>query len=820
MPELLLELFSEEIPARMQARAAADLEKSVNQRLMDAGYMPEGVKAFATPRRLAVTATGLPPAQPDRREEKKGPRKGAPDKAIEGFLKSAGLDSLDQCEEREDKKGAYYVAVIDEKGRPTADVVADFTPEIVRGFNWPKSMRWGDGDMRWVRPLHSILCAFDGEIVDFKIGDIQSSDKTHGHRFMAPDEIQARNFEDYAAALRKANVVLDSTERAHTIAGEAKILCEAQGLELVEDKGLLTEVAGLAEWPVVMIGSFDEKFLTLPDEVLTASMRGHQKYFSVRDPKTGRLANKFIFVANIEATDGGKAMRVGYERVLTARLSDGWFLYHEDLKRPLKDRIEGLDRITFFEGLGTVGDKARRVAALAKEIAEKVGADPQAAEQAALLAKADLVTGMVGEFPELQGVMGRYYALQQGESAETADAIRDHYKPVGQDDGVPTAPVSVAVALADKIDTLTAFWAIDQKPTGSKDPFALRRAALGVIEIILRQNHQMDLRDFVGSILYAIIRENAPIRSYEQFIDLPTQEDELYGAATTLPDPFKPPYTMIIGHSGFYDSSLGKIEMYRHGSPDIDYPGDPYEDLPTEIAKELDSRNAAFEEFRKRLMALSNISSPFDVYESEKTRYEQLFEINDVLPDALLLPLNELFTGLLAFFHDRLKVYLRGKNHRHDHIDAVLTDGAGNLQDDLVLIVAKLKALETFLKTDDGANLVAGYKRAANILKAEGKKGDLPGGDAVVPQKFSESKEKVLFGSLEDAEAAVALALEKEDFASAMAALAELRGPIDAFFEDVTVNADDPALRANRLALLQRFLAATATVADFSKLEG
>ena len=399
MPELLLELFSEEIPARMQARAAADLEKAVNQHLLDAGYMPEGVKAFATPRRLTVTATGLPTAQPDRREEKKGPRKGAPEKAIEGFLKSAGLDSLDQCEEREDKKGAYYVAVIDEKGRPTADVIADFTPEIVRGFNWPKSMRWGDGDMRWVRPLHSILCAFDGEVVDFKIDDIQSSDKTHGHRFMAPEEIQARNFEDYAAALRNANVVLDATERAHTIAGEARILCEAQGLELVEDKGLLNEVAGLAEWPVVMIGSFDEKFLTLPDEVLTASMRGHQKYFSVRDPKTGRLANKFIFVANIEAPDGGKAMRTGYERVLTARLSDGWFLYHEDLKRPLKDRIEELDRITFFEGLGTVGDKARRVAALAKEIAPKVGADPEAAEQAALLAKADLVTGMVGEFP-------------------------------------------------------------------------------------------------------------------------------------------------------------------------------------------------------------------------------------------------------------------------------------------------------------------------------------------------------------------------------------------------------------------------------------
>ncbi|MEL7491663.1 MAG: glycine--tRNA ligase subunit beta [Pseudomonadota bacterium] len=690
MPELLLELFSEEIPARMQERAAQDLEKAVNQHLLEAGYMPESVKAFATPRRLVVTATGLPAAQPDRREEKKGPRVGAPEKAIEGFLNAAGLSSLDECETRPDKKGDYYVAVIDEKGRATQEVIAEFAPEIVRTFNWPKSMRWGDGDLRWVRPLKSILCAFDGEVTPFNVDHLEASDKTYGHRFMAPDEIQARNFDDYSGALRSAHVVLDANERAHQIAGEARILCEAQGLELVDDPALLKEVAGLAEWPVVMIGTFDEKFLSLPDEVLTASMRGHQKYFSVRDPKTGALANKFIFVANIEASDGGKAMREGYERVLTARLSDGWFLYQEDLKTPLADRIADLDRITFFEGLGTVGDKARRVAALAKEIAPAVGADPEAAARAAVLAKADLVTGMVYEFPELQGLMGRYYALAQDEPAEIADAVRDHYKPIGQGDGPATAPVSVAVALADKIDTLTAFWSIDKKPTGSKDPFALRRAALGVIETILAQNLRLGLASPEG----------------------PT------------------------------------------------YPGD------THISNEM--------------------------------------RVGD----------------LLSFFHDRLKVYLRDKGHRHDHIDAVLTDANGELQDDLVLIAAKLSALEAFLKTDDGANLAAGYKRAANILKAEEKKGPLPGANTLDPIRFAESKEKVLFGSLEDAEAQMETALIGENFAAAMTALSSLRAPIDAFFEDVTVNADDEALRLNRLALLQRFIASVVRVADFSKIEG
>ncbi|WP_411820789.1 glycine--tRNA ligase subunit beta [Hyphococcus formosus] len=692
MPELLLEIFSEEIPARMQPRAAADLERAVNKALIDAGYLPEGVKAFSGPRRLTLVATGLPTRQPDRREEKKGPRVGAPDRAVEGFLKAAGLSSLDECEQREDKKGAYWVAVIDQKGRETAGFIADLIPEIVRGFSWPKSMRWGDGELRWVRPIHSILCVFDGEVVPFEIDGIAAGDKSEGHRFMGNGAITARSFEAYASALRDGKVILDAEERKEIIARDAETLCKAQGLELVEDPGLLAEVTGLAEWPVVMMGTFDEKFLALPDEVLTASMRGHQKYFSVSNPKTGRLANKFVYVANLETPDGGAAMRTGYERVLTARLSDGWYLYNQDLGTKLADRIDDLDKVTFFEGLGSVGDKARRIAALAREIAPMVGADPDMAERAAMLAKADLVTGMVYEFPELQGVMGRYYAIEQGESADIADAIRDHYKPAGQDDDVPTNPVSVAVALADKIDTLTAFWAIDQKPTGSKDPFALRRAALGVIQLI--------------------------------------EENKVRAALTQL------------------------IEKAISG-------------LGT-IAKE-----TAFGE------------------------------------------------NLLSFFHDRLKVYLKDKGHKHDAIDAVLVSADGALADDLVLVASKLSALEAFLKTDDGANLAAAYKRAANILKAEEKQDKKPADpNGVEESRLAEAEEKALFGALKDAETKTEKAVSAEDFEAAMTALSGLRGPLDAFFEKVTVNADDADLRSNRLSLLARFRTATASLADFSKLEG
>ncbi|MBI1366105.1 MAG: glycine--tRNA ligase subunit beta [Alphaproteobacteria bacterium] len=755
MPELLLELFSEEIPARMQARAASDLQRLVNERLLAAGFLPEGVKAFATPRRLALVAAGLPGRQPDRREEKKGPRVGAPEKAVEGFLKSAGLSSLDQCEIREDKKGQYYVATIDEKGRETSAVIAEMIPEIVRGFPWPKSMRWGGGDLKWVRPLHSVLCCFDHEVVEFEIGGIASGDVTYGHRFMAPGEIRARDFEKYYAALKHAHVVLDAEERKALIAGEAKTLCEAQGLELVDDPGLLNEVAGLAEWPVPMIGAFDEKFLTLPDEVLTASMRGHQKYFSVKDPKTGRLANKFVFVANIEAPDAGGAMRAGYERVLTARLSDAWYLYHQDLKRPLKERVADLGRVVFFEGLGTMGDKARRIAALAKEIAPAVGADPQLAEEAALLAKADLVTQMVYEFPELQGVMGRYYALAQGLQTQVADAIRDHYKPAGQDDEVPTAPVSVAVALADKIDTLTAFWAIGKKPTGSSDPFALRRAALGVISIL-----------FEFSVA-------APPPAHPGESRDPEQSQRWVLAFARMSD---------------RNIRLGIADLFvqhflRKAQPSFAGAG------------------VGSGTFLEALV--HSVGGGFGA------------------PGAVSEAAKEMARDLLAFFHDRLKVYLRDKGHRYDQVDAVLTRADGALEDDLVLIVRKLEALEAFLKSDDGANLAVAYKRAANILKAEERKDGKPADPAAVDdKKFAQAEEKALYVALSAAVDKAKKAVAAEKFEDAMAALASLRAPIDAFFDKVTVNADDRALRANRLALLARFRAATAEVADLSKLEG
>ncbi len=761
MPELLIELFSEEIPARMQLRGAATLERAVNKALLDAGLMPEGVKAFAGARRLSLVATGLPARQPDRREEKKGPRVGAPDKAVAGFLKSAGLSSLDECERRTDKKGEFYVAVIDQAGGDTAALVAGFMPDIIAKLSWPKSMRWGssssdDGDLKWVRPLHRILCVFDGEVVDFNIGGLAASDKTEGHRFMAPGEIQTRSFDDYAMKLRAAKVILDTEERKEIIAGDAATLCQAQGLELVEDAGLLSEVAGLSEWPTAMIGAFDEKFLTLPDEVLRASMRGHQKYFSVRDPNTGGLANRFICVANIEAPDGGVAMREGYERVLTARLSDAWYLYNQDRKTSLEAWRNELGKVTFFEGLGSVGDKARRVAALAKEIAPAVGADPETAARAARLAKADLVTGMVKEFPELQGVMGRYYYLaesvdsspagggggaegdgggvtkkvsgaaktpsappgsnpgatappQAGEqkAVQIADAIRDHYKPAGQDDAVPTAPVSVAVALADKIDTLVGFWTIDKKPTGSSDPFALRRAALGTIASMIENRLRIKLND-----------------AFE--LAKPVREDSRFSPAA----------------AGAPAGSGGIV----HRTADI--------------------------------------------------------------------------KDLLAFFHDRLKVYLKDKGHRHDALDAVRIDTDGNLQDDIVLIVAKLTALEAFLKTDDGANLAAAYKRAVNILRAEEKKGALPDNLNVDAGLLKEPQEKSFFAALCDAEAKVEKAVASEDFEAAMTALAALRAPVDHFFDKVTVNADDAGLRANRLALLTRLRAAMARVADFSKLEG
>lgn len=684
MADLLLELFSEEIPARLQRRGASDLERLVTEGLKAEGLAPGEVKSFGGPRRLTLVMTGLPDRQEDQREERKGPRVGAPDKALEGFLRGAGLASIEDAQVVEDKKGSFYVATIERVGRPTADILAELVPTVIGKFPWPKSMRWGglENALTWVRPLKGILCTFGGEVVPFTVenGDrpIASGMATEGHRFLGNGVFEAADFETYAEGLAAGKVVLDPSAREERILADAQALAAAQGLELIEDRGLIAEVAGLAEWPVARIGSFDEKFLTVPDEALIASMKGHQKYISLKDPVAGRLAPKFICVANIEPTDAGQAMMRGYERVLEARLSDAWFLYRKDLETPLDAHAEKLKDVTFFEGLGTTWDKTVQVAALAKKIAPLVGADPAQAEAAARLSKADLPTEMVGEFPELQGLMGRYYALAEGIDVAVADALRDHYKPAGHGDQVPTAPVSVAVALADKLTTLALFWSIGKKPTGSGDPFALRRMALGLIQIVLENGVRLNL---------------------------------------------------------------------------------------TAEASGVD---------------------------------------------------DEVRADLLTFLHDRLTVFLKDQGYAYDHVRAALPEGA----DDFVLVVKKLDALKALLETPDGENLTAAYKRARNILKAEEKKGVLPQGLAVDAAALIEPAEVALHDALTAAANTVEAAFGTENFAAAMAALASMRGPLDAFFTDVTVNDANPALRANRLALLLWITQTCARVANFDQLEG
>src|SRR5712675_1398210 len=529
MPDLLLELFSEEIPARMQARAAEDLRKLVTDRLVAAGLVYEGAKAFATPRRLALAVQGVPARQPDVREEKKGPRVGAPDGAIQGFLRAAGLKSIGEAKIQPDKKGDFYIAVIEKPGRPAIEVIGEIVPEVVKGFPWPKSMRWGEqsampGALGWVRPLHSIVATFGPEteepdIVPFSVGGIAAGDETRGHRFLSPQPFKVRRLDDYAAKLEKAKVVLDGERRREMILADAKNLAFAQGYELVEDAGLLAEVAGLVEWPVVLMGSFDEAFLAIPDEVIRATIRNNQKCFVLRDPRTTQLVNRFILVANTEASDGGSAIVAGNERVIRARLSDAKFFYETDLKTKLEDRLPKFEHIIFHEKLGTQADRIKRIERLAAEIAPLVGADVEKAKRAARLAKADLLTEVVGEFPELQGLMGKYYALAQGEDASVAAASEDHYKPQGPTDRVPTDPVSVAVALADKIDTLVGFWAIDEKPTGSKDPYALRRAALGVIRIVLERRIKVSLR--------AVVEEHFENSYGQRYVDIASEIDHL-----------------------------------------------------------------------------------------------------------------------------------------------------------------------------------------------------------------------------------------------------------------------------------------------------
>ncbi|WP_262296219.1 glycine--tRNA ligase subunit beta [Microvirga sesbaniae] len=751
MPDLLLELFSEEIPARMQRRAAEDLKKLVTDALVERGFLYEGAKAFATPRRLALQVAGLPVKGQDVREERKGPRVGSPDAAIQGFLKGAGLSSIEQAKiESDPKKGEFYVAVIERPGRSTPDVLAEILPGIVKTFPWPKSMRWGTasrepGSLRWVRPLHSIICTFgpeteDPEVVRFEVDGIVSGDVTKGHRFLAPGEIRVKRFDDYAPALERARVVIDADRRKDMILHDAKDLAFAQGLELVEDEGLLEEVAGLVEWPVVLMGSFDEAFLDIPPEVIRTTIRANQKCFVLRDSGTGRLANRFLLTSNLIAADGGKTIVGGNERVVRARLSDAKFFWETDQKVKLEDRLEKLKSIVFHEKLGTQYERVERIAALARELAPMVGADPELAERGARLAKADLVTEMVGEFPELQGLMGRYYATLQGEHDSVAAAVEEHYKPLGPSDRVPTDPVSVAVALADKLDTLVGFWAIDEKPTGSKDPYALRRAALGVIRLVLENNLKLSLT----SLLAKPFARTANAALFADFL----KAKELVEAIE------QSPFAPVVEH------------------PSV-----------AELAAIFRQRQIVEGETLARLMHARALD-------------------------------------LLAFFADRLKVYLRDQGARHDLIDAVFSlEG----QDDLLMIVRRVEALGRFLDTEDGRNLLAGYRRAANILRIEEKKdgrsyGETP--DLQIVNDQGQIEEKALAVVLDGAKREAASAVEAEDFEGAMRALSRLRQPVDAFFDKVTVNAEDPGLRANRLRLLNDIREATRTVADFSRIEG
>ncbi len=695
MTELLIEFFSEEIPARMQARAADDLKRLVTDKLAANGLTFTTADAHSTPRRLALVVDGLPERTADVREEKKGPRVGSPEQAVAGFLKSAGLDSLDQCEQRDTGKGVFYFAVTEKKGRETAEVLAEIIPAAMAELPWPKSMRWGTGTVRWVRPLHSIIAVFGGRVLDggYDIGGTQGrvvfGNVTRGHRFLAPDAFTVESFADYKEKLRAAKVVLDREERKAKIKADAEALAAAQGLTLSPDDALLEEVAGLVEWPVVLMGGIDESFMDVPSEVLITSMRTHQKYFAALDAE-GKMAPRFIVVANTETLDGGKAVVAGNERVLRARLSDAKFFWDQDRKTKLEARVPALEKITFHAKLGTVAEKVTRVQLLAAEIARAIGADSDAASRAALLCKADLVTEVVGEFPEVQGIMGRYYALGQGESADVANAIADHYKPLGPSDSCPTAPVSVAVALADKIDTLVGFFAIDEKPTGSKDPYALRRAALGVIRLVLENGLRVKL-------------------------------SEVFAAA----------------HGAYKVSGFA--------------------------------------------------------------------------------PAGGVGGDLMSFFADRLKVVLREQGVRHDLVDAVFALGG---EDDLVRLLARVKALQAFVGSDEGANLLAAYKRASNIVRIEEKKDGATFDQPVDAARLAQDEEKALFAALNEASATAKPLLDAEDFTGTMAALAKLRGPVDAFFDKVTVNAEDKDLRANRLRLLTQIRTTLNTVADFSKIEG
>ena len=776
MPQLLLELFSEEIPARMQAQAARDLERMAKDALTGAGLAFESLKTFAGPRRLTLVVEGLPAAQADRVEERKGPRANAPDQALQGFLRSTGL-TREQLVERD---GVLFASIA-KTGLPTPVIVAEMVDAIVRGFPWPKSMRWASGSLRWVRPLQRILCVFDGAVVPFEIDGIASGALSEGHRFMGDDHapFEAHGFDAYAEGLAGHFVVLDPAERRKRILDGARAACAAKGLELVEDEGLLDEVSGLAEWPTPILGDMDPAFLDLPPEVIRTSMRTHQKYFAVRDPKVvGRLAPHFLVVANIEASDGGALVAAGNARVLSARLNDARFFWDEDGKVPLESRLERLKGVTFHAKLGTMAERVERIVALAKEIAPLVGADPKLAAIAARLSKTDLATGMVGEFPELQGIMGGYYARQEpfrhvstaelreaepdgsedplsstdqltlGESGKAsgawyeglsrldvdavADAVRDHYRPLGPGDSVPTAPVSVAVALADKLDTLVGFFAVDEKPTGSKDPYALRRAALGVIRIVLEGRLRVPLFE-----------------------------------------PLVCAFGQIIAQ--FDDAT---VEKFASAAAPVD-------------------------------VNFLMVSPPIARALGSVTKERTLFWFSTHIQ-------------ILHFFQDRLKVVLKEQGNRYDIVDAILAKGA----DDLVRTVDLLKAVEAFLASGDGQNLLAGYRRAANILKAEAKKNPgesyqrFEGDNDYMFAPSSAPAETGLDAALQSTWATLEPELKAENFAAAMSALAALRKPVDDFFDQVLINDPRPEVRLNRLRLLSLVKAAADQVADFSLIVG
>ncbi len=792
MPDLLLELRSEEIPARMQRKAAGDLKKMVTDGLVEAGLTYEAATEYWTPRRLALDVRGLTARSRDVREERKGPSTKAPEQAVQGFLRSAGLSDVSQAKVQSDpKKGDFYVAVIEKPGRVAEEIVAEVVPAAIRAFPWPKSMRWGAASgpkgysyggiegrgaeaLRWVRPLQSILCTFGPEteetrVVDFEVDGIRSGNLTWGHRFHAPAAIEVKRFEDYVAKLEAAKVVLDAERRKAIILTEARNQAFASGLELVEDDGLLEEVSGLVEWPVVLLGEFEKEFLDIPAEVIRLTIRANQKCFVVRPAgEAEKLANRFVLTANIEAKDGGAEIAYGNGKVVRARLSDAVHFWKTDqadlpdlgrleaaaqkfgldLAKPLDQRMARLDHlgVTFHAKLGTQGERVERIARLAEELAPVVGADPQLARRAAVLAKADLQTEVVGEFPELQGAIGRKYAALQGEAPAVAAAIEEHYRPQGPSDHVPSEPVSIAVALADKLDTLVGFWAIDEKPTGSKDPYALRRAALGVIRIVVENGVRLGLLRTASAAYRTSLEDLCDDPSYLVSSD-GVRASEFWGI-------FNP------------DAN----EFFLSG------------DLTDETA----------------------------IWRLEPGGSASGMELVEQFPSPAALG-----RDLLSFFHDRLKVYLRDKGARHDLIDSVITPEA----DDLLLVVSRVAALGIFLDGEDGRNLLAGTKRAANILAAEEKKGTRVG-DAVDPALLREPTEKALFHAVNQAESEAAQAIALQDFSGAMRALSALREPVDSFFEAVLVNDPDEAVRANRLALLARIRAATGQVADFSKIAG